>query len=95
MGTKNTTPQPLIPKFTEQPQQIIETNTHNNLDLLMNTNISFINPTIPEQNLPNIDYKNSVVLLSNSNPNVLNSNIKKFIIIFSSFISLFRVLNNK
>ena len=45
-------------------------------DLLVSSNTPIIDPSIPGRNLPNIDNKNSWVLLSNSNPNILNYNIQ-------------------
>ena len=73
MESVNATPQPQNPTNTAP---IPETNPQPNAESLANSTPIVNDQNIQNQNLPNFDTKNSVVMLSNSNPNILNSNIQ-------------------
>ena len=73
MESTNSTPQPQIPTNTAP---IPETNTQPNTNSLINSTQNVTGQNIQNQNLPNFDTKNSVVVLSSTNPNILNSNIQ-------------------
>ena len=73
MESVNATPQPQNPTNTAP---VPETNPQPNAESLVNSTPIVNDQNIQNQNLPNFDTKNSVVMLSNSNPNILNSNIQ-------------------
>ena len=73
MESVNATPQPQNPTNTAP---VPETNPQPNAESLANSTPIVNDQNIQNQNLPNFDTKNSVVMLSNSNPNILNSNIQ-------------------